>query len=333
MSPIKEVIINKNTNTNPVWIMRQAGRYLPEFREIRKKNTDFIQLCLNSDLSSEITLQPLRRFELDAAIIFSDILMIPYGLNQKVEFKKNFGPLLGELIIDEISKLVEEDFTENVKPVYKAIELVQNNILTKNKSTIGFVGAPWTLLVYMINRQSPKKNLVNDFFKDKSLINDTLKILEKFTKIHIKNQIDSGAEIIQIFDSWAGLLQEKDLSKFIYNPTISLVEYTKSLNTPVICFPRGIKNYKNYCDIIEPSAICIDYEIDPIRISKDIKIPIQGGMDPKVLLTDIENLKKQTEKYLDIFKDHPYIFNLGHGVLPETDPKMMEYLVKLVKDY
>tara|TARA_B100000941_G_scaffold177744_1_gene127325 strand:+ start:829 stop:1830 length:1002 start_codon:yes stop_codon:yes gene_type:complete len=333
MSPIKEVIINKNTNTNPVWIMRQAGRYLPEFREIRKKNTDFIQLCLNSDLSSEITLQPLRRFELDAAIIFSDILMIPYGLNQKVEFKKNFGPLLGELIIDEISKLVEEDFTENVKPVYKAIELVQNNILTKNKSTIGFVGAPWTLLVYMINRQSPKKNLVNDFFKDKSLINDTLKILEKFTKIHIKNQIDSGAEIIQIFDSWAGLLQEKDLSKFIYNPTLSLVEYTKSLNTPVICFPRGIKNYKNYCDIIEPSAICIDYEIDPIRISKDIKIPIQGGMDPKVLLTDIENLKKQTEKYLDIFKDHPYIFNLGHGVLPETDPKMMEYLVKLVKDY
>ena len=333
MSPIKEVIINKNTNTNPVWIMRQAGRYLPEFREIRVKNPDFIQLCLNSDLSSEITLQPLRRFELDAAIIFSDILMIPYGLNQKVEFKKNFGPLLGELIIDEISKLVEEDFTKNVKPVYKAIELVQNNILTKNKSTIGFVGAPWTLLVYMINRQSPKKNLVNDFFKDKSLINDTLKILEKFTKIHIKNQIDSGAEIIQIFDSWAGLLQEKDLSKFIYNPTLSLVEYTKSLNTPVICFPRGIKNYKNYCDIIEPSAICIDYEIDPIRISKDIKIPIQGGMDPKVLLTDIENLKKQTEKYLDIFKDHPYIFNLGHGVLPETDPKMMEYLVKLVKDY
>ena len=333
MSPIKEVIINKSTNTNPIWIMRQAGRYLPEFREIRKKNTDFIQLCLNPDLSSEITLQPLRRFELDAAIIFSDILMIPYGLNQKVEFKKNFGPLLGELIIDEISKLVEEDFTENVKPVYKAIELVQNDILTKNKSTIGFVGAPWTLLVYMINRQSPKKNLVNDFFKDKSLINDTLKILEKFTKIHIKKQIDSGAEIIQIFDSWAGLLQEKDLSKFIYNPTLPLVEYTKSLNTPVICFPRGIKNYKNYCDVIKPSAICIDYEIDPVRISKDIKIPIQGGMDPKVLLTDIDNLKKQTEKYLDIFKDHPYIFNLGHGVLPETDPSMMDYLVKIVKDY
>ena len=327
MSPIEEVIINKNTSKNPVWIMRQAGRYLPEFREIRKRNTDFIKLCLNSDLSSEITLQPLKRFELDAAIIFSDILIIPYGLNQKVEFKKNFGPLLGELFIDEISKLTENDFIENVKPVYEAINLVQNNILTKNKSTIGFVGAPWTLLVYMINKQSPKKNLVNDFFKDKSLINNTLKLLEKFTKIHIKNQVDNGAEVIQIFDSWAGLLKEKDFSKFLYNPTLPLVEYTKSLNTPVICFPRGIKDYKNYCDIIQPSAVCIDYEIDPVQISKDIKIPIQGGMDPKVLLTE------QTRKYLDIFKDHPYIFNLGHGILPETDPKIVEYLVKMVKDY
>tara|TARA_B100000989_G_scaffold283579_1_gene249584 strand:+ start:1591 stop:2592 length:1002 start_codon:yes stop_codon:yes gene_type:complete len=333
MSPIKEVIINKNTDKNPIWIMRQAGRYLPEFREIRKRNTDFIKLCLNSNLSSEITLQPLKRFELDAAIIFSDILMIPYGLNQKVEFKKNFGPLLGELVIDKISKLTENDFIENVKPVYEAINLVQNNVLTKNKSTIGFVGAPWTLLVYMINKHSPKKNLINDFFKDESLINNTLKILEKFTKIHIKNQIDNGAEIIQIFDSWAGLLKEKDFPKFIYDPTLPLVEFTKSLNTPVICFPKGIKDYKNYCDIIQPSAICIDYEIDPIQISKDIKIPIQGGMDPKVLLTDIDNLKKQTKKYLDIFKDHPYIFNLGHGILPETDPKIMEYLVKMVKDY
>ena len=333
MSLIKEVIVNKSTDKKPVWIMRQAGRYLPEFREIRKRNTDFIKLCLNPDLSSEITLQPLKRFELDAAIIFSDILMIPHGLNQKVEFKKNFGPLLGEFVIDEIFKLTENDFIENVKPVYEAINLVQNNILTKNKSTIGFVGAPWTLLVYMINKQSPKKNLVNDFFKDKSLINNTLKVLEKFTKIHIKNQIDNGAEIIQIFDSWAGLLNEKDFPKFLYNPTLPLVEYTKSLNTPVICFPRGIKDYKNYCDIVQPSAVCIDYEIDPVQISKDIKIPIQGGMDPKVLLTDIDNLKKQTKKYLDIFKDHPYIFNLGHGILPETDPKIVEYLVKMVKDY
>ena len=333
MTPISEVIINRRTDINPIWIMRQAGRYLPEFREIRKKNTDFIKLCLNDKLSSEITLQPLKRFDLDAAIIFSDILMLPYGLNQKVEFKKNFGPILGNLNLDEMSNLDEIDFVEKVYPVYKAINLVKNNELTKNKSTIGFVGAPWTLLVYMINKQSPKKNLNKDFYKDDFLINRILIILERFLKIHIKNQIDNGAEIIQIFDSWAGLLNIKDLPNFVYIPTLNLVEYVKSLNIPVICFPRGIKNYKEYCEIVKPDAVCIDYEVDPQSILKNIKIPVQGGMDPKILLSDKEILKKEAKKYLDIFKDHPYIFNLGHGVLPETDPNMMDYLVKMVKDY
>ena len=333
MSPIEEVIINKRSNINPIWIMRQAGRYLPEFREIRKQNPDFIKLCLNEKLSSEITLQPLRRFNLDAAIIFSDILMLPYGLNQNVEFKKNIGPLLGNLDLEKISNVEEVDFVEKLSPVYKLIGLVSSSQHTKNKTIIGFTGAPWTLLVYMLNQKSPKLNLNKNFFEDKILIDKVLKILDKFLKIHIKNQIDNGAQIIQIFDSWAGLLKEKDLSYYIYNPTISLVNYVKSLNVPVICFPRGIKNYKDYCEIIKPDTICIDYEVDPIKINKEIKIPVQGGMDPKVLLSDKENLKKETIKYLDIFKDHPYIFNLGHGVLPETDPNMMDYLVKTVKDY
>ena len=333
MSPIKDVIKNKRTDLNPIWIMRQAGRYLPEFREIRKKNQDFIKLCLNYNLSSEITLQPLKRFDLDAAIIFSDILILPYGLNQDVTFVKNFGPKLGELNINKISQVKEFEFTDKIRPVYKAINLVSKNSLTKNKSTIGFVGAPWTLLVYMLNKQSPKFELKENFFDDKDLINKILKILDKFLKVHIKNQIDNGAEVIQIFDSWAGLLSDKNLPDYIYNPTLNLVDYVKSLNVPVICFPRGIKNYRDFCKIVQPDVICIDYEIDPIQISKDIKIPVQGGMNPKILLTDKENLKKEAKKYLDIFKDHPYIFNLGHGVIPETDPGMMDYLVKIVKDY
>ena len=333
MSPIKEVIVNKECNINPIWIMRQAGRYLPEFREIRKKNTDFIKLCLNSQLSAEITLQPLKRFDLDAAIIFSDILMLPYGLNQNVEFKKNFGPILGQLDLNKISKIKEMDFIERIRQVYEAIKSVSNNDILKNKNTIGFVGAPWTILVYMINQQSPKKQLKKDFFENKDLINNVLLIIEKFLKIHIKNQIDSGANLIQIFDSWAGLLEDKDLPHFIYNPTLNLVKFVQSLNTPVICFPRNIKNYKKYCDFIKPDAICIDYEVDPLIIRKNIKTPVQGGMDPKVLLTDKENIKKEAKRYLDIFKDHPYIFNLGHGVLPETDPGMMDYLVKTVKNY
>ena len=333
MSPIEEVIINKKSNINPIWIMRQAGRYLPEFREIRKQNPDFIKLCLNQKLSSEITLQPLKRFNLDAAIIFSDILMLPYGLNQNVVFKKNMGPLLDEIDLKKISSVEEASFVKKLSPVYELIKLVSSSQFTNNKTTIGFVGAPWTLLVYMINKKSPKQDLNENFFGNKILISKVLKILDKFLKIHVKNQIDNGAQLIQIFDSWAGLLNEKDLPYYIYEPTLSLVNYIKSLNVPVICFPRGIKNYKDFCEIIKPDVICIDYEVDPIKIYKEIKIPVQGGMDPKILLTDKEKLKKETIKYLDIFKDHPYIFNLGHGVLPETDPSMMDYLVKIVKDY
>ena len=333
MTPLHEVIINKKTKLNPIWIMRQAGRYLPEFREIRKLNPNFIKLCLNEDLSSEITLQPLKRFNLDAAIIFSDILMLPYGLNQKVEFEKGFGPKLGEVNIDEMSKVDEVDFVQKIYPVYKALKKVSTHDLVKNKNTIGFVGAPWTLLVYIINQQSPKRNLKEGFFKNNFLINRILLILEKFLKIHIKNQIENGANVIQIFDSWAGLLEKKDLPNYIYSPTLNLVNYVKSLNTPVICFPREIKNYKEFCEIVKPDAIGIDYSVNPKKILKDIKIPIQGGLDPKVLLTDKETIKKETIKYLDIFKNHPYIFNLGHGVLPETNPNMFEYMVNTVKNY
>ena len=333
MNLIEQVLINKKTGLNPIWIMRQAGRYLPEFREIRKKNPNFIELCLNQKLSSEITLQPIKRFDLDAAIIFSDILMLPYGLNQKVEFKKNFGPILGDLNINLMSKIDEIDFVERIYPVYKAINSVSLEMKLKNKNTIGFVGAPWTLLVYMINQQSPKKTVKKDFFKDDFLINRILLIIEKFLKIHIKNQIENGANVIQIFDSWAGLLEERDYPNYIYTPTLNLVDYVKSLNVPVICFPREIKNYKEFCDIVKPDVVNIDYNVDPLMISKNIKIPVQGGLDPKILLTNKENLKKEVLKYLDIFKDHPYIFNLGHGILPETNPEMIECLVNTVRDY
>ncbi len=333
MTPLHEVIINKDTSINPIWIMRQAGRYLPEFRETRKNNPNFIELCLNNKLAAEITLQPIKRFNLDAAIIFSDILMLPYGLGQKVEFKKNFGPLLGNLDITKMSKIDEVDFVEKIYQVYKAIKSVSSEMNLKNKNTIGFVGAPWTLLVYMINQQSPKKNVKKDFFNDEYLINRILLVIEKFLKIHIKNQIDNGANVIQIFDSWAGLLEERDYPNYIYTPTLNLVNYVKSLNVPVICFPREIKNYKEFCEIVKPDAVSIDYNVDPSFINKNIKIPVQGGLDPKILLTDKENLKKEILKYLNIFKDHPYIFNLGHGILPETNTEMVEYLVKTVQDY
>ena len=332
MSLLTNCIKNNDIKTNPIWLMRQAGRYLPEFRDIRKKNTDFIKLCLNSDLASEITLQPIKRFGFDGAVIFSDILMLPYGLGQKVEFEKNFGPKLGQLDLDNIKNVDEINFTEKVYKVYKAISKTSKDPLMDNKDMIGFVGAPWTILVYMINRSSPKKGLTGEFFKDEFLINRLLGIIEKFLKVHIKNQVEAGAEVIQIFDSWAGLLNDK-IPEYIYIPTLNIVEYVKQLGVPVICFPRGIKDYKNFCEIVKPDAVNIDYDVDPEKIVKEIKIPVQGGLDPKILLTDKEILTKEVERYLHIFKDHPYIFNLGHGILPETKIEMVEDLIKIVRNF
>tara|TARA_B100001250_G_scaffold311937_1_gene273916 strand:+ start:782 stop:1780 length:999 start_codon:yes stop_codon:yes gene_type:complete len=332
MTPIQECIKNKNIKVKPIWLMRQAGRYLPEFREIRSKNPDFIKLCLNENLSSKITLQPIDRFKFDAAIIFSDILMLPYGLGQEVKFEKNFGPKLGDLNLDALLKTNEDDFSNKLNPIYKLISKVSKDPNLKSRDLIGFVGAPWTILVYMINKLSPKKGLNENFFKDKILIKKLLILIEKFLKIHIENQVKAGATIIQIFDSWAGLLKD-NIEEYIYEPTLNLVNHTKKLGVPVICFPREINNYKNFCDFVNPDAINIDYSIDPEKIIKEIKIPVQGGLDPKILLNDKQTLKKEVKRYLDIFKDHPYIFNLGHGILPETKIEMVEELVKTVREF
>jgi uroporphyrinogen decarboxylase len=332
MTPIQECIKNKNHKIKPIWIMRQAGRYLPEFREIRVKNPDFIKLCLNQNLSTEITLQPIKRFNFDAAIIFSDILMLPYGMGQEVKFEKGLGPKLGELNLNKLSNINEDEFNNKLKPIYNSISNLSKNPILDNKDLIGFVGAPLTILVYMISKMSPKKNLSKNFFNDKLLINKLLIIIEKFLKIHIENQIKAGATIIQIFDSWAGLLKD-NISEYIYEPTLNLVDHVKKLGVPVICFPRGIKDYKRFCDAVNPDMVNIDYDIDPKKIIKEIKIPIQGGLDPKILLTDKEILKKEAEKYLNIFKDHPYVFNLGHGILPETKTKMVGELINIVRNY
>ena len=341
MNKLLDCIINKKSSQIPIWFMRQAGRYLPEFQKIRKKNLDFIKLCLNTNLTPEITLQPLKRFELDAAIIFSDILMLPYGLGQKVEFKKNFGPILGKINFKKIQTVRDKEFSKKLEPVYKSINIVSKDKILNKKDLIGFVGAPWTIYVYMQNRQSPNKfksqidSLHNFFFKKTFKEKEQLiSIIIKYLKLHIKNQVDSGATIIQIFDSWAELIKEdSSREEAIYSPTKELVDYTKQLGVPVICFPRGINTYKKFCETVKPDAINIDCEVDPKTIAKEIKIPVQGGLDPKILLGDKDQLKKGATKYLEIFKDHPYIFNLGHGVLPETDPNTVDYLIKFVKDF
>ncbi len=332
MNKLVECISNRDSSYLPIWFMRQAGRYLPEFKEIRIKNPNFINLCLNSELAAEITIQPIKRFDLDAAIIFSDILLIPYGLGQKVEFKKGEGPVLGDLKIEEILKTTAQNFLEKVSPVYKVISKVKEKL--PQKSVIGFVGAPWTLLVYMLNQKSPKKDF--DFFKvikNEKLTQKLLAKLEDMISLHINEQIKAGADVIQIFDSWAGLLPKNQLFNFCYNPSKNIIDKVNNKKKPIICFPRGLgKEYAEYCEKVSPHCISIDYDVDPQWAKNNLKgIPIQGGMDPKILLKDENAIKKEVEKYLNIFSGYPYIFNLGHGVLPDTKPETIRYITNLVR--
>ena len=334
MSNLKEILINKNI-CKSVWFMRQAGRYLPEFRKIRSQNQDFIKLCLNSELSSEITLQPIKRFDLDSAIIFSDILMIPHATGQKVEFIKDKGPILEKF---DIKKFFDNDkisFTKKLEPVYSSIGKTRKK-LDKKKSLIAFIGAPWTLLIYMYGVKLDKNNVnLEKINSKKSDINQILDKLHEYLCVHIDNQIKAGADVIQIFDSWAGLIPEQDLINYCINPNLRLVNFCKENNIPVVCFPKGIgKNYKKFNDIVKPHGINLDYTIDPSWAKQNLKnVVIQGGLDPKILLSNENQIIKNTEKYLNIFNDIPYVFNLGHGLLPETDPDKVEKLIKFYRKF
>ena len=334
MSNLKEILKSKKI-CKSVWFMRQAGRYLPEFKEIRSQNRNFTDLCLNSELSSEITLQPIKRFNLDSAIIFSDILMVPYALNQRMEFIENKGPVLEEFNFRKFLNNDNISFVQKLDPIYKAIQKTREK-LDKEKSLIGFIGAPWTLLVYMLGAKESKKKVDYKRIKTKKLeVNLILDKLNDYLCAHIENQVNAGADVIQIFDSWAGLILPEDLPNFCYIPNLKIVNFCKEKKIPVMCFPKGLnKNYKEFNNIVKPDAISLDYEIDPICVKQNItNVVLQGGLDPKLLLFSEKEIFEGAKKYLDIFNDLPYIFNLGHGLLPETDPDKVSKLIEFYRKY
>ena len=327
-------ILSRKKNCKSIWFMRQAGRYLPEFREIRAKNLNFIDLCLNSKLSSEITLQPIKRFNLDSAIIFSDILLVPYALGQSVEFIKDHGPSLSKF---DLKNFLDNDvisFTQKLHPIYKAIEITRKN-LNKKKSLISFIGAPWTLLIYMLEAKKNNKVDLEKIKVKEFEVNLILDKLNEYLCVHIENQINAGADVVQIFDSWAGVLPAKDLPSYCYIPNLKIVEFCKKKKIPTICFPRGIgKNYKDFNNIVKPDGLNLDYEIDPQWAKQELRdVVLQGGLDPKTLFLSEKKIKENASRYLSIFNNTPYIFNLGHGLLPETDPDKVDKLIKFYRNY
>ncbi len=334
MSNLKEILVNKKI-CKSVWFMRQAGRYLPEFRKIRSQNKNFINLCLNSDLSSEITLQPIKRFDLDSAIIFSDILMVPYALGQNVDFIKDEGPKLDNFNFKKFMNNDKITFTQKLLPVYKAIQKTREN-LDKKKSLISFIGAPWTLLIYMLGVKINKSEIDYKKIKKKDFeVNLILDKLHNYLCTHIENQINYGADVVQIFDSWAGLVSYKDLPNYCFTPNLKIVDFCKSKKIPVICFPRGLKeNYREFNNAVKPDGLNIDYEIEPEWAKSNLKnTVIQGGLNPNILLQSEKEIINNAKKYFDAFKGLPYIFNIGHGILPETDPNMLGKLIKFYREY
>jgi len=331
---LQKSLILKKKNL-PIWFMRQAGRYLPEYQIIRKKNKNFINFCLNIKDATKVSLQPIERYNLDAAIIFSDILLILKAAGQNIKFKENIGPILENYKPEVFYNLSNEDFIKKLKNVYKIIKNIRKK-LPKEKSLIGFAGAPWTLLVYMINKSSPKGNrklLVN---LKKEEILKILKRLENLVYIHCKEQILAGADVIQLFGSWAGLIDKKNLKQFCINPNKNIVKKIKKEfpSKGVVCFPKGIKkNINTFIREVAPDGINLDYNINLNDLNLNNNVVFQGGLNPKFLLGSQQRMFKEAKRYLDFFKNRPYIFNLGHGILPQTKPENVKKLVEFVRGY
>ena len=323
----------------PFWFMRQAGRYLPEYRTLRSKTDGFLSLCLNSRLASEVTLQPMSRFEPDAAILFSDILIVPYGLGMSVDFVEGKGPVL-DAISDssDIKRLDPEQHKPRIEATYETVRLCRDK-LSPDKALIGFAGSPWTVATYMIEGGASKNyaKVKSWAYKDEQSFNTLINIITTATIDHLSAQIDNGADAVKLFDSWAGVLSPSQFAKWVVKPTRDIVEAIKWKHptVKVIGFPKGAGHqYIDYVNKTGVDAVAIDTSIDLSWAAKELdeRVVIQGNMDPISLIVGGEPMLYQASSIVTDMKDRPHIFNLGHGVLPETPPENVEALAIFLRN-
>lgn len=325
MNRFIQTLQGKITEPKPVWFMRQAGRYLPEYRVMN--HWSFMEKVLDVPTVVEITLQPIRRYDLDAAIIFSDILLIPWAMGQDLEFVTQQGPELSEFDVNVFFDNDPEEYRKKLTPVYDSIKITRER-LAPDKSLIGFAAAPHTLMHYMI----PDLDQITEREKE-----DILQRLIVQTVEHLSNQIQAGCDVIQIFDSHAGTLKtdaEVISDCILPNQQIVTALRMRHPETPIICFPKGLlpNQVLTFCRTVNPSCISIDYTMDPEWALQMLsQWPIQGGLDPKKLLGDPKNMLNSAKRYLEVFQNHPYIFNLGHGILKQTKPHTVQELVDFVR--
>ncbi|MCE3231859.1 MAG: hemE [Rickettsiaceae bacterium] len=332
-NPFLNTLSGNKDKKVPIWFMRQAGRYLPEYLKVRATTSNFLEFCYSPEKASEVTLQPISRFDFDAAIIFSDILVIPDALGLNVNFVKNEGPVLTPIASADGLEFDKK----KLAPVYEAIKLTREK-LPKEKSLIGFAGAPWTLATYMIEGGGSR-----DFMKTKSFMyqkeeqfSKIIDILIESVSKHLIKQIESGCDALQLFDSWAGVLTEEQFFRWSIGPAKKIVSNIKSKhkNTPIIGFPKGCGvMYKDYAEQTGVDVISFDQHIPCKWIAENVNIPVQGNLDPILLMANKEGAVKYTMKVIDTFKDKPLIFNLGHGILQNTPIENVEAVVRAVKNY
>ncbi len=324
----------------PIWLMRQAGRYLPEYRAERKKAGGFLDLCYTPDFAVEVTLQPLRRFGLDAAIIFSDILVIPHALGQEVGFVEGTGPVLTP-IRDEagLDVLSQDKFADHLRPVYDALKTVRAE-LPADKALIGFAGAPWTIATYMVEGGSSRDypNAKGWAITAPESFDRLFALLEKTIADHLIAQIAAGAQIVQIFDSWAGALPAPLFDRYSLEPIGRIAARVKQAapEVPIIVFPRlAGPRYRDFLRLAAIDAISIDQSISPEWMRDKIQPhkTVQGNLDPAYLVAGGAAMEKAARDILAVLGGGPFIFNLGHGVVPQTPPEHVAHLCDVVADY
>lgn len=336
LKPILRSLAGETLKTPPVWLMRQAGRYLPEYRAVREKAGGFLELCYNPEFATEVTLQPIRRYGFDAAILFADILLIPQALGQKLWFVTGEGPRL-EAITSASSLKPADEVHEVLNPVYETVRNVKS-ALPDEVALIGFAGAPWTVATYMIaGRGTPDQGPAHKLMReDPVAFEGIIDRIVDATILYLSAQIEAGAEVVKLFDSWAGSLQGEAFEKASVEPCKRIIEALRQRHpdVPVIGFPRGVtEGARRFAEVTGVDAIAIGQDMDP-KWARDNLQPItcvQGNLDPALMVTGGDEMIRQAENVISTLGNGPHIFNLGHGVTPDVDPDHVEKLVRFIK--
>jgi len=335
-SKILKVLEGQTLDTPPIWMMRQAGRHLPEYMVVRETAKDFIDFCFTPEKAANVTLQPVSRYDMDAAILFADILLIPIGLGRSVRFVKGTGPVLSPLTVNDISSLTIKGAADRISPVYETVSRVRKS-LPKNKSLIGFCGGPWTVATYMIEgKGTPTKEKAKRFaYENPKAMDDLLQALSISSAKYLINQAKAGADILKIFESWAEGLSPDLFDRLVIGPTKNIISRVRAagIKLPIIGFPRGSGvNAARYAKMTNVTALAIgtDTPMDEIRDLLPEKMAYQGNLDPLALRIGGDVLRKAVQTVIDT-SSGPHIFNLGHGVTPDVKIQNVHAVINHVR--